>query len=639
MAVSPLLEAVQHQGMDCSSVILIASVKTSVKSEQRLLKISLMSFVVCWRFPLESLWSTLISSFQSCPKPRPRSISSRSIRIALGSLIKGGARRFARSVKKKLTRSISAVQHADVSQRAAPAPATPVKLPLHPQRESLGLATHTAQEISELFLKIHKTGPTIRHVQALNIRSVTESALEQLVPKDYLPSISWQQDPSTSGGSNVFPASLPVTPILSNGSPVPGHEVYFIRAKELLFDNQDAFRAIERKSALPGRPTIRVAHFRKFWDGLGQMADYWDTSLDEYTNNSAATDQEAMDIDQLRAVAYSAERGDADKDSKKPDYTGRRIGTGKDMPPRHRDDVVFAFVEAIASAFRCKIEKPRMEPKIKLHNLFIPLPQTGNVYRYPRDSQQARRGVLEGPLMGMQCTNQTVFCRAEEASGEGQGESANLLREVGVMLSIAHKRLRQGQTEPDSSEGKWWVSKPRWGGGPGGEIGVLEESQDAQEVEPKPSSLFVQELVDERKKTTSEPQPLIRRGGNDRFSRKQEPRSKEDCEGSAKGRKRTKRSNAVESWKTLQPAQSTWDKNVVYKQIGKPKSATFDNVSSYYRVQKNSAEHGRSTSFPLSITTFPLSICVCIPGTSNTSTPPLHPWISFLASSRGTSLM
>ncbi|MCJ1470693.1 hypothetical protein MMC07_009340 [Pseudocyphellaria aurata] len=471
------------------------------------------------------------------------------------------------------------IPHADVRQRAPPAPATPVKLPSHPPREALGIATHTAQEISELFLKIHKTGPTIRHVQALNICSVTEAALEQLVPKDHLPSTSWRQDPSTSGGSNVFPASLPVTPILSNGSPVPGHDVYFIRAKELSFDNEDAFRAIERKPALPGRPTIRVAHFRKFWDGLSQMADYWDTSLDEYRNNDAATDQEAMDIDQLRTDADSAERGDADKSSKKPDYVGRRIGTGKDMPPRHRDDVVFAFVEAIASAFRCKVEKPRMEPKIKLHNLFIPLPQTGNVYRYPRDSQQARRGVLEGPLMGMQCTNQTVFCRPEEASGEGQGESANLLREVGVMLSIANKRSREGQTEPDSRAGKWWVSKPRWGGGPGGETGILEESQDAKEPEPKLSSSCAPGLADEGKKTTCEPQPPIRRGGSDRFLRKQEPgSSKEDCEGSAKGRKRTKRSNAVESWKTLQPAQSTWDKNVVYKQIGKPKSATCDDI-------------------------------------------------------------
>lgn len=497
----------------------------------------------------------------------------------IGVLVKRMAKRFAGTVKKILTTLTSEGQGAQVKQREAPAPATPVQLPLRPPREVLGLATHTAEEISELFLKIHKTGPTIQHVQALNVCSVTEVALEQLVPKDHLPPSSWQQDPSTTGGSNVFPAPLPSTLTLSNGSPIPGHDAYFARAKELLFDNEDAFRSVERKPALPGRPTVRVAHFRKFWDGLSQMADYWDTSLDKYTDRTANTGQEAMDIDQLHSDAIAFEGGDADKGNKKPEYTGRRIGTGKDMPPRHRDDTVFAFVEAITSAFRCKIEKPRMEPKVKLHNLFIPLTQIGTVYRFPKDSQQARRGVLEGPLMGIQCTNQTVFHRPEETPGEGQGESANLLREIGVMLSIAHKRSREGQPEPDPSEGKWWVSKPRWGGGVGGEVGALEDSQDAKEVEPKPG--FEQELVDKSKMAAPEPKVPIRfRGGIDRLSRKQEAAcAKDDSEGSAKGRKRTKRTNAVENWKNLQPAQSTWDKNVIYKQIGKRAHAAHDDVS------------------------------------------------------------
>lgn len=497
----------------------------------------------------------------------------------IGVLVKRMAKQCAGVVKKILTRSTSVGQSAEVKQREAPPPATPVQLPFRPPREVLGLATHTAEEISELFLKIHKTGPTIQHVQALNVCSVTVVGLEQLVPKDHLPPTSWQQDPSTTGGSNVFPAPLPSNLTLSNGSLRPGHDAYFARAKELLLDNEDAFRSVERKPALPGRPTVRVAHFRKFWDGLSQMADYWDTSLDKYTDRTANTGQEAMDIDQLRADAVAFEGGDADKGNKKLEYTGRRIGTGKDMPPRHRDDTVFAFVEAITSAFRCKMEKPRMEPKIQLHNLFIPLPQIGTVYRFPKDSQQARRGVLEGPLMGIQCTNQTVFHRPDEVLGEGQGESANLLREIGVMLSIAHQRSREGQPEPDPSEGKWWVSTPRWGGGAGGEVGVLEDSQDAKEVETK--SRFVEEFVDPSQMRASDPKVPIRyRGGIDRSSRKQEAASTDGSDGSAKGRKRTKRTNVAENWKKLQPAPSTWDKKVIYKQIGKRANATSDDASS-----------------------------------------------------------
>lgn len=477
---------------------------------------------------------------------------------------------------KRLTGSFSAAPRSDVKQREAPAPATPIQLPSSPPSHALGLATHTAQEISDLFLKIHKTGPTVEHLQALNVCSVIEVALQQLVPKDHLPSYWWQQDPSTTGGSNVFPAPLPLTPTLSNGSPAPGHEVYFNRLKEIVLDNEDAFLSVERKPPLPGRPTVRVAHFRRFWDALSQIADYWDTSLDEYTSSTGDTDHTAKNIDQLRSDTKSTAGGNADESTKKQNYTGRRIATGKDMPPRHRDDAVFAFVEAIASAFRCKIEKPRLEPKIKLQNLLIPLPQTGSLYRYPKDSQLARRGIIEGPLMGIQCTNQTVFRRPEESPGEGQGENANLLREVGVMLSIANKRAREGQMEPDPSEGKWWVSKPRWGGGPGGELGVSEESQNAKDVKPK--SPFIQELVDN---PPSESKPPVRiRGGIDRSTRKQEPESaKEDSEGSAKGRKRTKRSSAVENWENLQPPPSTWEKNVVYKRIGKHKDATYDDVS------------------------------------------------------------
>lgn len=407
----------------------------------------------------------------------------------------------------------------DSKPREPPSKPTPLEFPVDPKDEALGPLTHNADEIYQLFLTIHKTGPTIEHLRSLAVGSCQQLSLENLLPQGFLPDTAWLQDPATTGGSNVFPAPLPSIKTLSNGMPMLGHDVYYKCAKELLYSSEDGFAAIQKKN-LPGRPSVRVAIFRKFWDALLQMASYWDTSLDKYSE--IERQQDGMDIDQQQASATGTSKTSA---KTKQTYTGRRIGTGRDMPPRFREEAVFAFVEAVTLAFRCRVERPRLEPKFKMHNLLIPLQQAGAVYRSPIDRAQARRGILEGPLTAIQCSNQTVFRRPEEAEGQGQGEVANLLREIGLMLNLAQRRAREGQEEPDTSEGKWWVTKPRWGGGPGGEVGD------------------------------------------------------EDGEGSSKGRKRSKKSDSVEIWKRRQPPSNGWDKGVVHLQIGKDKNSEFDDVS------------------------------------------------------------
>lgn len=458
-----------------------------------------------------------------------------------------------------------------------------------PSNEVLRRKEYTAGQIFEQFLTVHKTGPTVQHAQALNVSSATEFTLEELLPADHLPPASWQEDPKSTGGSKPDQSAPKSVITLSNGAHKPEHDVYFARAKELLVDNDEAFRTIRRGPGQKDRPLVRLAHFRKFWDMLHQVADYWDTSQDQYTNGTTDENKETMDFDQ------------SEKYTKPTSYAGRRIGTGREMPPRYRDEAVFAFVETIVFAFRCKIDRPRTEPKLKLHNLLIPLLQTGSVYRYPRDSQAARKGVLEGPLLGIQCTNQMVFRRPDEAQeAVGQGELANFLREIGLLLSIAEKRSREGRTEPPPGESEWWLTKPRWGGAPDvGEIGISEEAP--KELEFK--TPFLETLDNLGRDTPSlaasissstkrGPVPIsapfgrTTGGATDRTSRRQQQDSNlsgagaggDDSEGSAKGRKRTKRSTAIDSWKNLQPSTSSWEKNIIYKQIGRHKAATHDDV-------------------------------------------------------------
>lgn len=455
-----------------------------------------------------------------------------------------------------------------------------------PSNEALRRKEYTAGQIVEHFLTVHKTGPTVQHAQALNVSSATEVTLEELLPKNHLPPASWQDDPKIGGGSAPSQSAPKSVIALSNGVHKPGHDVFFARAKELLFDNDEAFRTIRRGQGLNEKPLVRLAHFRKFWDGLSLIADYWDTSKDRYTDGTTDENKATMDLDQT------------DKSTKSTSYTGRRIGTGREMPPRYRDDTVFAFVETVAFAFRCKIDRPRTEPKIKLHNLLIPLLQTASVYRYPKDGQAARKGILEGPLLGIQCTNQMVFRRPDEAQeAVGQGDLANFLREIGLMLSIAEKRSREGRTEPPPGESEWWLTKPRWGGAPDvGEIGISEEAPKDLE-----SKLPFLETLDNLERDTSSSIPSSTKrgpvpisasvgrttgGASDRASRRQQqdPSSSgvdaggDDSEGSAKGRKRTKRSTAIDSWKNLQPSTSSWEKNIIYKQIGRHKAATHDDV-------------------------------------------------------------
>lgn len=458
-----------------------------------------------------------------------------------------------------------------------------------PSNEVLRRKEYTAGQIFEQFLTVHKSGPTIQHAQALNVSSATEVTLEELLPTNHLPPASWQTDPKIADSSKPFQSAPKSVITLSNGAQKPEHEVYFARAKELLVDNDEAFRTIRREQGLNNRPLVRLAHFRKFWEALSQMADYWDTSQDQYTNGTTDENKETMDLAQ------------PDTSIKPTSYAGCRIGTGREMPPRYRDEAVFAFVETVVFAFRCKVDRPRAEPKLKFHNLLIPLLQTGSVYRYPRDSQAARKGILEGPLLGIQCTNQMVFRRPDEAQeAVGQGDLANFLREIGLMLSIAEKRSREGRTEPPPSESEWWLTKPRWGGAPDvGEIGISEEAP--KEIEFKLPFL---ETLDNLERDTPSlatsisssakrgPVPISAPLGNttggaiDRASRQQQPFSSpfgaggDDSEGSAKGRKRTKRSTAIDSWKNLQPSTSSWEKNISYKQIGRHKEATHDDVIS-----------------------------------------------------------
>lgn len=443
---------------------------------------------------------------------------------------------------------------------------------------------------------------------------------------DYLPPKSWletpvQNEPETASAS----ASEPSVKLLSNGRRVPDRNEFYMRAKELFFKNEHAFSNLTRKPNA-GQVPLRLAHFRKFWEGLDNLAYYWDNSLDEYlppkpenikgtenasqqtssglangkstSNGADATPPElasGSDIEILSSIEEPRKKAKTEAigdetlvspttsmgfgsglppaqpssiasskalparaappkvpwavnmpsisekptDLSKGSYRGYRIGNGAEMPDQYRLDCVRAFLEPIAWAFGVTFSPHRRPPVLCLDHVRFPVRMNSVGWRGPADRMKARQGWLEGPVLGIQCRPETNF----GATGNLQAESAlDVVRELGGMLLLAQERARQGKIEVRAGEGKWWTSKPRWGGGPGGEVGEATGTSDTPSQESVP-------------KTEEKPIGRPRLGSKDR-----------------------RRPSPAEAWKVLRPGNPLWDPKIVYEAIGKDRNSDWDEV-------------------------------------------------------------
>lgn len=139
---------------------------------------------------------------------------------------------------------------------------------------------------------------TFDQLRGLNVALEPECSIEELLSilpgvASYVPPQEWADLPA-DGAQAQAQAQAPSQPeegpkrLLSSGRPYPGREDFAIRLKELLFDNHEAFSALTRVPQDKDKKPPRLAHYRKFWEGLDNMAYYWDTSLDEYIPPKAA---------------------------------------------------------------------------------------------------------------------------------------------------------------------------------------------------------------------------------------------------------------------------------------------------------------------------------------------------------------
>lgn len=496
-------------------------------------------------------------------------------------------------------------QHDNEKERSPPARPIPVTFPsLDPPEPSLpapprSWTRDSGSSVAAHFLGLKKPSDVNSDTLAiLNVSFQPECGFETLLGSisndalSYLPPRSWLKAPD----QNTAKPTEPTTKLLCNGRKIPDHNEFYIRAKEIAFSNQDAFANLTRKP-MGEKVPLRLAHFRKFWEGLDNMAYYWDNSLDEYLppkvtenndehgslNPSVSPDEEeprkkmktepttnatasmpsgtsasndptlssGHPMSASRAIPASAAPPKApwevnavaipEKpiDLSKGSYKGYRIGNGPEMPDPYRFETVRAFMEPITWAFGVTLVPHRRPPVLLLEHVRFPVRVSTVAWRGPQDRIRARQGWMEGPVLSVQCRADTSF----GSNGDLQADSVlDTVRELGGLLLLAQERAREGKTEKRGGEGKWWTMSHRWGGGPGGEVGEGKGASDA----PAPD---------------------------------QAAKADQSMPGRSRdGSKIRRRPTPAEIWKTLKPGNPLWDPKVVYEAIGKDRRTAWDDV-------------------------------------------------------------
>ncbi|GIJ88477.1 hypothetical protein Asppvi_007401 [Aspergillus pseudoviridinutans] len=451
-------------------------------------------------------------------------------------------------------------------EKRPPPPPTKIDFPVYDLLDVPHDASEsTLREISNLLASIRRPQDlSTENLKAFNLRMETDIPADRIVPQGskLFPPLPWE-----ARTCNETEDGEPI--LMDNGNPYPAADRFENLKKELLLDNDDAFREVARLPPKEGRQRVRVAHARKFWTGLERMSQWWDPSLDNYFERPATpevaseedkmqTDGEPqpseildstttlMDVDNPPTTQSVDGKSSHREEGQQPivqRYTGRRIGSGQEMPEDIRDETVRALAEMAAWPFGCQVTVPMLPPRLTVKKLLFPIRQSFQAARSPKDRQLARSGVMEGPLFVAQCRPETSFRGPEDAPGSGVGEVCDLFRELGAMLLAAQERARQGTTEVKAGEGKWWATKPRWGG-------ATQDTQDNSNGEDQP----VRDSNDRKRSKYEHPFLASRRAGSGR-----------------------KLSNA-EKWKIVQPGPSLWDKRMRYIQIGKDKDSPFDDI-------------------------------------------------------------
>lgn len=394
--------------------------------------------------------------------------------------------------------------------------------------------------------------------------------ISDATPHDILPDASFLppfEEWRTIGPDELEEATKKSKKPLNNGNLSPGVQTYQERRKELSIDNTAAFRTIRRLPTPPGETPVRLGNAYEFFKNLDLFSTYWhDTSLPEPSSEEVSSDD--------------SENSPAQKDNGKESnptatpihlQTHYRTGTGSQLPPEYRQQLLTAFIKLVAYDFGCNVSFPRCEPR-----LFLTPPSTlastkppsyfnssvSFIYRTPTDRSAARSGVQEGPIAAVSCRTSTVFATESE-------ERLDLAREVVAVLLTAQQRAREGKTEKRFGEAKWWTSTPRWGGGPGGPIGREGDKDGDAVVALSLGSTAAEKLAVGGVTSGMGDAKRMIGGINGPSPSKRTKKGPGLREGNLQ---------IYENYRKMLPPSSTWDRKARYCTIGKVTGAAYDDI-------------------------------------------------------------
>ena len=366
-------------------------------------------------------------------------------------------------------------------ERAAPPPPTIIYFPqneLHFKQDPSWLSH--IPNIFRQFSAISKPSDIrLENLHALNLVIENDVPLESLIPESrqgqpYLPPRSWASG-GVSSRSSLF-SSHSSSGLLNNGTKSPSQETFAKYAQELSCSTDDGLRTIGRRKLKSGHHAPKIDNYKRFWTNLEMISQYWETVHDHYYEDANVRRDSAANLERTRksSLSNASHFPDASMAANPKRYKGFRVSTGAKMPEGYRVDAARAFLGVISELFGCKMANPKRVPLLELRRLQIPVTQTAIIWRLPGDKAYLKQGYLEGPVLGLQCRAETAFVKDHHAA------IVDVAREIAGLLLLAQERAREGKTQHIPGEGKWYTTKPRWGGGPGGEFGEAEGNKDVK---------------------------------------------------------------------------------------------------------------------------------------------------------------
>ncbi|KAK8084595.1 hypothetical protein PG997_005866 [Apiospora hydei] len=441
---------------------------------------------------------------------------------------------------------------------------------------------------------------------ALGVHVHTDVGAEDLLPDpSYVPSgTGW--DGMDVDGARAVDATFRRP--LSNGSSSPEARVYLERRNELAIDNQAAFRTIKRIRAGPGSKAVRLGNCYEFFRQLDLMATYWDdTSQPPIRYNEE--DGQSPTSSKLRPVALDGSLEQAEfaiagaaaaQEGSQAQRTTYRTASGSSMPPELRHGLITAFVKLVSYDCGCNLATPRVEPRLHLLEPSSPSPKSearhapsrlarasyfpsgcNFLARVPQAREDARRGVMEGPLAAVSARNITNFSTPSD-------QSIDFGRELVAALITAQQRAREGQKEKRFGDGRWWATTRRWGGAEGGPIGreieSIERSEGDNNTTPSKADNAARSPLSPTKENTGDGSTQKQGKESNTNKRPQSPShpispsSGLPMRGPPANKKSRKTLGIYDNYRMVRLPSSNWDKKMRYTAIGKQPGADFDDV-------------------------------------------------------------